>query len=182
MPMENDTHERVRFIAENGIIAALYYGLTMLFIMVPVISQFGPIQCRLSEFLILLVFFKPRLTWGLTLGCFLVNMTGAITGQNFPIDMLFGTMATFLSCIGIAYASKFLCISLLYPIILNGVIVGLELYFLADDGLPLIACMGYVAIGEAIAMVFGYIILMIIIRNKGAMKVFGPTRHADTKF
>ena len=180
--MENDTHSRVRFIAENGIVAALYYGLTMLFIMVPAISQFGPIQCRLSEFLILLVFFKPRLTYGLTLGCFLVNMTGAILGQNLPIDMLFGTAATLLSCIGIAYASRFLCISLLYPIVLNGVIVGLELYFLIDDGMPLYACMGYVAIGEAIAMVFGYVIMMIIIRNKGAMKVFGPTRHEDIKF
>lgn len=40
-------------------------------------------QCRFSEMLVLFAFFKPDLTIGLTIGCFLSNMTGFLAGQGF---------------------------------------------------------------------------------------------------
>ncbi|MBE6126648.1 MAG: hypothetical protein E7182_01535 [Erysipelotrichaceae bacterium] len=48
-------------------------------------------------------------------------------------------------------------------------------------GLNLFACMGYVAIGEAIALGIGYAVFMGLIRNQGFMKVLAPTRHAEVK-
>ena len=84
MPEERQLTSRspiVRRIAQNGVVAALYYALTLLFIFVPAISQFGPMQCRFSEALVLFAFFKPELTIGLTIGCFLSNMTGFLAGQ-----------------------------------------------------------------------------------------------------
>lgn len=41
--MEKMRNPIVLSIARNGIVAALYYGLTMLMILVPAISQFGVI-------------------------------------------------------------------------------------------------------------------------------------------
>ena len=178
-----DTHKRVRRIAENGLIAALYYGLTMLFVFVPVLSQFGPIQCRFSEMIVLFAFFRPDFTIGITVGCFLANLTGFLAGQGFAFDLLFGTGATLIACLLEAYASHFLFIGALWHILLNGVIVGTEIYFFFNNGgLNLFACMGYVALGEAIALGIGYAVFMGLIRNQGFTKVLAPTRHAEVKF
>ncbi|MBO5528442.1 MAG: QueT transporter family protein, partial [Bacilli bacterium] len=64
----------IRFITRNAIVVAMYYAFTMLMVFFPVISQFGPMQCRFSEILVLLAFFDPSLTFGLTLGCFFANL------------------------------------------------------------------------------------------------------------
>ena len=179
LPKENNI---VRRIAQNGVVAALYYGLTMLFILVPVISQFGPIQCRFSEILVLFAFFKPELTIGLTIGCFLSNMTGFLVGQGFALDMVFGTAATLIACLLEAYASRFLFIAALWPVVLNGVIVGAEIYFLFNlDNLPIWACMGWVALGELIVMVVGYLLFFFLKRNGAFMRLIGATRHLDVK-
>lgn len=173
----------VRKIAENGVVAALYYGLTMLFMLVPVISQFGPLQCRFSEILVLLVFFKPSLIPGLTLGCFLANMTGTLLGQTIALDMLFGTLATLLACLLEAFFSPFLCVAIIWPCITNGIIVGLELYYLFEGiNMPLYACMGFVALGELIVVAVGYAVFMIIIRNRGVMNAMRIEKHAEVKF
>lgn len=159
--MESLAQSPVRRIARNGIVAALYYAVTCLMIFVPVLSQFGPIQCRVSELLVLLAFFEPSLTIGLTLGCFLANLTGFRAGQGFAMDFLFGTLATLIACLLEAYCSKFLFVAALWPVAINGVIVGL---------------------GELIAMAIGYALLMILVRNQGAMRLIGATRHMDVRF
>lgn len=164
----------VKRIVQNGIVAALYYGLTMLFMLVPVISQFGPLQCRFSELLVLLAFFKPSLIPGLTLGCFLANMTGTLMGQTIAFDMLFGTLATLIACLLEAYFSRFLFVAALWVSLVNGVIVGLEIYYLMEGvEMNVFACMGFVTLGELITMVVGYVIFMIILRNRGAVKIIG---------
>ena len=173
----------VRRIARNGIVAALYYGLTMLMVLVPAISQFGPIQCRFSEFMVLLAFFDPSLTVGLTIGCFLANLTGFLMGQSIALDLIFGTLATLIACLLEAYFSRFLFVAALWPVVLNGVIVGAEIYFLMNlDNLPIWLCMGYVALGELIALTVGYIIFMIMVRQPPVMQVIGATRHTDVRF
>lgn len=175
--------ERVRLIVQNGMVAALYYALTMLFILVPFISQFGPIQCRFSEVLVLLAFFCPKLIPGLTLGCFLANFTGFMMGQGFAFDMLIGTGATLIACLLEAYASKFLLIAAIWPVIANGVIVGAEVYwFFNQTALPIYVCMGWVALGELIVMVVGYLLFLVLKRNKGFMNVIGATRHHEVRF
>ena len=179
----NPAHERIRLIAGNGMVAALYYGLTMLMILVPAISQFGPMQCRFSEALVLIAFFCPKFIPGLTLGCLLANFTGFMVGQGFAMDMLMGTAATLIACLLEAYASKFLFIAALWPVVCNGIIVGAEIYwFFNTTNLSIFACMGWVALGELIAMAVGYAIFMIIARNQSILHIMGATRHVGVKF
>lgn len=75
-----------RFIAEAGIIAALYFVLT---IINPL--AFGSIQIRFSEALCILPFFTPAAVPGLFIGCLLSNLAGSPLG---PYDIVFGSLAT----------------------------------------------------------------------------------------
>ena len=76
-----------RFMAEAGIIAALYFALTMASIP---ISYMTP-QVRISEALCVLPFFTPAAVPGLFIGCLLSNLAGSPLG---PYDILFGSLAT----------------------------------------------------------------------------------------
>ena len=169
----------VRMIAENSIIAALYVVLTLL---VPALS-FGPIQCRFSEALVLLCFWRPDITIGLTIGCLISNGIGAALGVNFAIDMVFGTLATLISCLLISFFSKRLFIAWIWPVLFNAVIVGTELYLLGVMGdLTLWQNILYVGIGETIAMAAGYALWVILAHMKFFNTVFHPTRHQDVKW
>lgn len=149
----------------------------------PIISQFGPIQCRIAEALVLLAFFRPDLTFGLTIGCFFANLTGFLMGQNLPLDLLIGVSATLVACLLEAYASPFLFIAVIWPVLLNGAVVGAELYWLlCIQDMPWIACMGYVALGELIACSIGYALFMALMRNKGFMNLLAPNKHETAKF
>ena len=169
----------VRMIAENSIIAAIYVALTLL---VPVLS-FGPIQCRFSEALVLLCFWRPDITIGLTIGCLISNGIGAALTINPAIDMLIGTSATLFSCLLISFFSKRLCIACIWPVLFNGIIVGSELYFMgfASDT-PLWMSCAFVAAGEAVAMAAGYALWAILAHMKFFNTVFMPTRHQDVKW
>lgn len=76
-----------RFLAEAGIIAALYFVLTMTFSFM----SFGQLQIRVSEALCILPFFTPAAVPGLFVGCLLANLAGTPLG---PYDILFGSLAT----------------------------------------------------------------------------------------
>lgn len=171
-------------IVQNGMVAAVYYVITMILVMVPAISQFGPIQVRVSEMLMLLAFFRPDFISGLVIGCFMVNATGAMMGLGFPMDMLFGTLATAIAAVLTSYASPKMFVAALWSVLINGLIVGLEIYFFFNEGTSLSwwLCCAYVAAGEAIAMAIGYAVFMILIRNKGVMNVLAPTHHKEVKF
>ncbi len=159
--------------------AMLYVVLTLL---VPALS-FGPIQCRFSEALVLLCFWRPDITIGLTIGCLISNGIGAALGVNFAIDMVFGTLATLLSCLLISFFSKRLFIAWIWPVLFNAVIVGTELYLLGVMGdLTLWQNILYVGIGETIAMAAGYALWVILAHMKFFNTVFHPTRHREVKW
>src|SRR5699024_4606063 len=110
-------------LVKTALIAAIYAVLTI--ILAPI--SYGPVQFRLSEILVLLAFIDPIYIIGLTLGCFLANLFGGLG----IMDLVFGTIATFLSVSAISLTSKFikhrltsLIISSLWPTIFNGVIIG----------------------------------------------------------
>ena len=157
-------------IVQNGLLAALYVVLT--YIMAPI--SFWAIQFRLSEILVLACFFDKKKIVGLTLGCFLANLVSPLG----IMDIGFGTLATFLACLGIIFC-KHLIVAVLFPIIANGIIVGLELYLIGE---PLWFSIGMVALGELGVMIIGYILLMIIKRNKNFFKVVRATQNVDFKF
>ena len=168
-------NEVIRTITRNAIVAAIYVVLTVS--TTPI--SYGMIQIRVSEFLMLLCFFRKDYIVGLTLGCFIANIF-----SPFAIDMLIGTAATFVACLLICYASfKNLLLATLYPVLANAIIVGgIELALIEEFGSFWI-CTGWVALGEIVAVLFvGYPLFMILWREQRLLTVFGANRNLEPKW
>lgn len=136
-------------IVVAGIIAAIYAFLTLM--LAPI--SFGPVQCRLSEIMVLLAFVDPVYIVGLTIGCLLSNMLGGFG----ILDIVFGTLATLISCLAI-YGTKnimkntkiSLWIASLWPTIFNGIIIGWILHVTIN--VPMFITMLQVALGEFVVI------------------------------
>lgn len=144
--MNNNTINR---IARTAIIAALYAVVTLA--LAPI--SYGAVQFRISEIMVLLAFFDPFYIGGLTLGCLLSNMLG----PNGIADVIFGTIATFISVYAVSLTGKYirnntkaLVVASLWPTIFNGLIVGIMLKVLYD--LPLVLSVLEVAAGEFVVV------------------------------
>ena len=159
----------VRTITRNGVVAAIYLVMTVLF--APL--SFGEVQIRFSEALVLLCFFDRKYTFGLTIGCFIANFFSPF----WVIDIWAGTAATFVSCLAISFC-KHLFVATLPPVIANGFIVAAMLKF--EYEIPYWPAVLSVAIGEAIAVcVFGYFLFMILGRNPNFQRLLGFNRKTD---
>ncbi|MGL5245375.1 MAG: QueT transporter family protein [Sarcina sp.] len=138
----------VRKIVISGLIAALYATLTLA--LAPL--SYGNIQFRISEILVLLAAINSEYIIGLTLGCFLANMLG----PNGMVDVVIGTLATFLSVQAIYLTTKFiknkhaLIIASLWPTIINGIMIGIMLNIVAK--MPLFLTMIEVGLGEFVVI------------------------------
>ena len=86
-----------RTLAHGAIIAAMYVGLTHLQNLLLPGSATWAIQMRLSEALCVLALFTPAAIPGLTVGCFLFNLTYSAA---LPLDAVVGSLATFLATQG----------------------------------------------------------------------------------
>ena len=116
-------------IARNAIVAALYAVLTYAFFFI----SYGNLQVRISEFMVLLCFFNPNYIYGLTLGCIVANIySPAMSAFCSPLDIVIGTLATFLSCVCISLSRRMLIASF-FPAIFNG-LLDLRLCDLHDHG------------------------------------------------
>ncbi|WP_234122529.1 QueT transporter family protein [Clostridium hydrogenum] len=152
-------------LARTAIIAALYAVITIIF--API--DYGNIQFRVSEVMVLLAFFDPFYIVGLTLGCFIAN----ILGPNGVMDIIFGTIATFISVSAISFTGRLirnkknsLVIASLWPTIFNGLIVGWMLNYVYKW--PLILSMCQVAIGEFVVVtVVGVPVVKLIQKKYG---------------
>ena len=168
--MKRTRKEISQSICINGIIAATYAALTIA--MSPI--AYGPIQFRFSEILVLLCFFNKRYSVGLTIGCFLANCLSPTAS----LDILFGTAATLLACLGIIF-SKWLLLAVSFPIITNAFIIARELTFFGE---PYWFSALTVGLGELVVMVASYIIFMILKRNNGFFKVIKADQNLEFKF
>jgi uncharacterized membrane protein len=148
----------IKFIASSAIIAALYVALTWL--LAPI--SYGSIQFRISEILVLLVFFNPKYALAIILGTFISNTTSSLGWY----DMVFGTLATTLSVFVITKC-KNVYQAALAPVVFNGVIVALELYIALkiDIWLSLL----FVSIGEAVVLFLIGIPVMNSVMNNEAL-------------
>ncbi len=162
------------FIAQAGIIAALYVALTWIAAGFDLAS--GAIQVRISEMLCVLPYFTPAAVPGLAIGCLIANF---VTGSAMP-DVIFGTLATLIGALGSRALRnhRFLCT--LSPVIANAVIVPLILifaYHLTDSFWFLFATVG---LGEAIACIgFGGILISAL--RPVRAQVFGSLGSAKKK-
>ena len=105
-------NKSTKFIVRTAVISALYATITLA--VYPL--SYGAIQIRFSEALTLLPLLLPEAIPGLIIGCFLANIPMGIW------DMLIGTLATALACIGTRLV-KNPFIGALMPVIFNAFLV-----------------------------------------------------------
>lgn len=139
----------VKRIVFSALIAAIYAVLTS--VLAPI--SYGPVQFRISEIMVLFAFIDPFYIVGLTLGCFIANLSS----PNGILDLCVGTLATFLSVSAISFTRKYLkdkmsslIIASLWPTIINGLMIGYMLNYVAN--LPLFLTIGQVALGEFVVI------------------------------
>ena len=138
-----------RSLCLSAMIAALYAALTLL--LAPI--SYGAIQCRISEARTLLPILLPQAIPGLVIGCLVANLLSPVAIW----DVIFGTLATLIAALGTYKLRKKPLLAALCPVVANGVIVGVMLaVFYA---LPLWMTMLEVAVGEAVAVALGFILL-----------------------
>lgn len=139
---------KTRSTVYGALIAALYVVMTHLQNMIFPDSASMAIQFRASEALCVLAFFTPTAIPGLTVGCFLFNMT---SGAALPLDFLVGSIAT-AGAATCMWKSRNLTIKgypllgLFMPAVWNAVLVGKELSIYVGGVFLLNAIL--VAIGE----------------------------------
>ena len=122
-------NNRVLFVTQAAMIAAIYVVLTVLF--AP--FSFGQIQVRISEALTILPFFTPAAIPGITIGCIVGN---AIGGAIVP-DIIFGSIATLIGAVfTYLLRKKNEYLAPLPPILSNSVIVPLVLQHAYGVPLP----------------------------------------------
>lgn len=133
----------VRFLCESAVVAALYAVLT--WVLAPI--SYGPIQFRISEILVLLVFFNPKYAYAIILGCFVSNTTSSLGWY----DMVFGTLATTLAVLPMI-KTKRIGIASIYPVIGNALIVSFELWLAFKEPGVFFFNVGTIALGEAVVL------------------------------
>lgn len=150
----------MEFLVKSSIVAAIYAALTML---LP-FSYLG-VQFRIAEILVLLVFIDKRYIYGLTLGCLIANL-GSPLG---PVDVIFGTLATLIALLLIS-KTKNLFVATLWPAVVNGIIIGLLLYYLLD--LPFLLSAAQVFFGEFVVVtLIGYFLFTRILRDRKLVEI-----------
>lgn len=159
-------NKKTKFLTHAALIAAMYAALTFLQNLILPNSTSMAIQFRASEALCVLAFFTPAAIPGLSLGCFLYNLlySGALL-----LDMLVGTLATFLAVGGMYLTRRFTLrglplFQLLLPAVFNGILVGWELTVYIGGGFWINAL--YVFIGEAAVLLTLGIALYYAIRGR----------------
>lgn len=144
----------IRYLAEASVIAAMYAVLTIL---IP--GGSGQIQVRVSEALTVLPFFTPSAIPGLFIGCLVANF---FVGNGI-YDLIFGSLATLLAAF-LTRKMPYKSLAPLPPVLVNAVVVAFILKFTAN--LPILASMGFVALGEVIACYgIGYPLALFVDRH-----------------
>lgn len=154
-------NRKVQVLAMNALIASVYAVLTIL------ISPlaYGAIQMRLTEIIVLLACYNKKYIPGLTIGCLLANLASPMG----LYDIFFGTLATFIACMGMYYVKNVFWGAFIGGIT-NGILVGIELYLAFE--LPFIINVFYVFIGEFSVLLIGALIFKMLEKNETLMKKY----------
>ena len=162
---------KVKYIAQAGIIAALYVVFTLIANAAGLAS--GAIQVRISEALTVLPFFTNAAVPGLFVGCLLSNILGGCVIW----DIIFGSIATLLGALGTYAIRKKLpdwCAAI-PPIIANTLIVPFVLAYAYEvpDSIPYL--MLTVGAGEVISCgILGILLLKLLKPHRNV--IFGEQK------
>ena len=166
-------NKHARYLVYAALIGSMYAALTHLQNFLLPGSATWAIQFRLSEALCVLALFTPAAIPGLTVGCFVFNLTyvGAL-----PLDILVGTLASCLSATAMRLTRRFPLVSLAMPALFNAVLVGWELTAYIGGGFWLNGL--YVAIGEAAVCYTLGLLLYKVLKNRGlGQRIFRESAH-----
>jgi len=129
------------FVARAGIIAAVYYVITMF--IAPI--AYGPVQFRISEALTLLPFIDPAAILGLTVGVFFANFASPLG----LVDILGGSALTLIAAF-LTFKCKNKFFAMIPPIVVNA--FGVALYVAPAYDLPYWPTVGYIAFGQTVVI------------------------------
>ncbi len=157
-------NNRVTFITQASMIAAIYVVLTLL------ISAFnlasGAVQIRISEALTILPAFTPAAIPGLFIGCLISNvMSGGL-----PMDIIFGSLATLIGACGSYLLRRWKWAVPIPPILANVLIVPFVLAYVyhLPGGVPYF--MATIGIGEILSCgVLGILLYNILARYRNVI-------------
>lgn len=154
-------NQKIRAITYSAITASLYCLLT--FVAYSFGLSSGSIQIRISEALTILPAYTPYAIPGITIGCLLSNILTSCA----PMDIIFGTFATFIGAVFTYLLKKHKKLAPIPPILSNTIIVPLILtcVYGAKQALPFL--MLTVGTGEFIsAGILGTLLMKVLDKNK----------------
>lgn len=160
----------VKHMTLGAVLAALYVALCHLQNLLVPGSASWTIQFRVAEALCVLALFTPAAISGLSIGCFLFNLSFSAA---LPLDSIVGTLATFLATSGM-YLLRKVCIkgyplpAMLLPALFNAILVGWELDLYIGGGFLINAF--YVAVGELVVLLLLGTALFYGIKSRGMDK------------
>lgn len=116
---------------QGALIAAIYAALT--YFSAPI--AFGPAQFRIAEAMTLLPVLTPAAIPGLAVGCIIANLSSPYG----IADIICGTLATLLAALCSRAAGKIRfknipLLSALFPVLFNGIIIGVEISLFIPEG------------------------------------------------
>lgn len=117
---------RSSYVAQAGVVAALYAAATLVALLLLQGLAWGPVQFRISEAVCVAALLTPAAVPGLTVGCIVANLIALVvngTGALGLFDVVFGSLAT---CVGALWCWKMRehpKVAVLGPVIANALIV-----------------------------------------------------------
>lgn len=161
MSQKNSFTSDTNFLVRSAVVAALYAVLTLV---VPM-PQYGPIQFRFSEILVLLAFYNRKYIPGLVLGCAIANLFSPMAW----FDVIFGTLSSYIA-FRLMTKTDNLFIASLFPVLLVSV-PALGTYFLLDSSGAFITMLfSFMASEFVMVSIIGVIIFKILENNKAFMR------------
>ncbi|MDO4620833.1 MAG: QueT transporter family protein [Lachnospiraceae bacterium] len=136
------SHEKILYIAQGAVIAAVYVVLTLLF--APISFGTSGIDVRIAEALTILPVFTPAAVPGVFIGCLLAN----ILGGGIIWDIIFGSLASLIGAIGCRMLRSKRHLAPLPTVLANAIIVPLVLRFGYGVNMPFLMLVLSVGAGE----------------------------------
>jgi len=115
---------RTRYVAQAGVIAAMYCTLTLLTMQLLQGLAWGPIQLRVSEAFTVIALFTPAGVPGLVVGSVVANaLNPAAVWPLAGLDVVFGSLGTLLGALWMRRFKDNVPVALAGPVVANALIV-----------------------------------------------------------
>ena len=183
---------RTRYIAQAGVIAAVYCTLTLITLQFLQGLAWGPIQLRVSEAFTVIAMFTPAAVPGLTIGSIVANaLNPTAVWPLAGLDVVFGSLGTLLGALwmrrftdrpAVAFAGPVIANALIVPAYLPVMLAGLGFYNVPFFGVNLegswfamyVFGVITVGIGEAVVIYGAGWPLFAALKRIGISEFIGP--------